>query len=99
MPPVSAATAVTSPVSASDENHVGAFILPCARQVIGRKDRQHQPGEHQHFQRARHAAHGDIDRKRRERHDAAQQPRRDEGAMREAVSASFSADGCTSVST
>ena len=61
--------------------HMGAFVLPGARQVIGGEDRQHQPGEHQHFERARHAAHGDIDRKRRERDHAAQQPRRDEGAM------------------
>ena len=61
--------------------HMGAFVLPGARQVIGREDRQHQPGEHQHFKHARHATHGDIDRERRERHDAAQQPRRDEGAM------------------
>ena len=43
--------------------HVRAFVLPGARQVIGGEDRQHQPGEHQHFERARHAAHGDIDGK------------------------------------
>ncbi len=61
--------------------HVRAFVLPGARQVIGGEDRQHQPGEHQHFERARHAAQSDIDRKCRERHDAAQKPRRDEGAM------------------
>ena len=61
--------------------HVRAFVLPGARQVIGGEDRQHEPGKDQHFDRARHAAQGDIDRKCRERHDAAQQPRRDESAM------------------
>ncbi len=61
--------------------HMGAFVLPGARQVIGGEDRQHQPGEHQHFERARHAAHRDIERERRQRHDAAEKPRRDEGAM------------------
>ena len=61
--------------------HMRTFILPGARQVIGGEDRQHQPGEHQHFERTRHAADRDIKRQRRQRDDAAQQPRRDESAM------------------
>ncbi len=43
-----------------------AFVLSGARQVIGGEDRQHQPGEHKHFERARNAAQSDVDRKCRE---------------------------------
>ena len=61
--------------------HVRAFVLAGARQVIGGQDRRHQPGEHDHFEHARHAAHRDVDRERRQRDHAADQARRDEGAM------------------
>ena len=81
MPPVNAATAVTRPVSASDDRHMCALVAAGARQKISREDRRDEPGKHHQFDRARRAAHDQIDRKRRQRDDAAEQPRRDEGAM------------------
>ena len=61
--------------------HVGALILPGAREEIGDENRRDQPGEDQNFEQARHAAHGQVDRKCGERDQAAEQPRRDEGPM------------------
>ena len=61
--------------------HMRALVAAGARQEIGDQDRRDQPGEHQHFERARHAAQREIDRERGERDQAAEQPRRDEGAM------------------
>ena len=58
-----------------------AFVAPGARQEIGDQDRDHEPGEYRDFERARHARAREIDRKRRERDQRAEQPRRDEGAM------------------
>ncbi len=61
--------------------HVRALVAAGARQEIGDEDRRHQPGEDDDFEQARHAAEGEIDRKARERGEAADQPRRNEGAM------------------
>ena len=61
--------------------HMRALILAGAREEIGDQDRRDEPGEHDHFEHARHAAQADIDREGGERHEAAQQPRRDERAM------------------
>ena len=61
--------------------HVRALVTAGAREEIGDQDRRHQPGEHADFERARHAAKGDIDRKARERGKAADQARRNEGAV------------------
>ena len=61
--------------------HMRALILAGAREEIGDQDRRDQPGEHDHFEHARHAAQADIDRERGQRHQAAEQPRRDERAM------------------
>ena len=61
--------------------HMRALVLSGARKVIGGEDRQHQPGEHDDFKAARDAARDDVERKRRQRHHAADQPRRNERAM------------------
>ena len=61
--------------------HMRALIAAGARQETGDQNRRDQPGEDRDFQRARHAAHRKIDRERGERDQAAEQPRRDEGAM------------------
>ena len=61
--------------------HVRALVTAGAREEIGDQDRRHQPAEHAEFERARHAAQGDIDREAGERGKAAEQARRDEGAV------------------
>ena len=61
--------------------HMRALVLAGAREEIGDQDRRDQPGEDHHLERARHAAHDQIDRERGERGEAAKQARRDEGAM------------------
>ena len=61
--------------------HMGAFIAAGARQEPGQQDRRDQPGEGRDLDRARRAAHGEIDRKCGKRRQAAEQPRRHEGAM------------------
>ena len=61
--------------------HMRALVVAGARQVIGDQDRRDEPGEHDDFERARHAAQGEIDRQRGERQQAAEQPRRDERAV------------------
>ena len=60
---------------------MGAFVAAGARQKIGDQDRDHEPGEHRDFERARDAPRRQIDRKCRQRDQRAEQPRRDEGAM------------------
>ena len=81
MPPVDAATAVTNPVSASDDKYMRALVAAGARQKISDQDRHDQPGKSEQFDRARRAADQEIDRERRQRDDAAEQSRRDESAM------------------
>ena len=61
--------------------HVRAFVAAGAREEIGDQDRRHQPAEHAEFERARHAANGDIDREAGQRGKAAEQARRNEGAV------------------
>ncbi len=61
--------------------HMRAFIAAGARQEPGQQDRRDQPGKGRDFQRARRAAQCKVNRKGRERRQAADQPRRDEGAM------------------
>ncbi len=58
-----------------------ALVLAGARKEIGDEDGRDQPGEDQHFEQARHPAHGQIDREGGERDQAAEQPRRDEGTV------------------
>ena len=60
---------------------MGAFVLAGAREKIGDQNRCDQPGKDHHLEQARDAAHAQIDRERRQRDHAAEQPRRDEGAM------------------
>ncbi len=61
--------------------HMRALVAARARKEIGGEDRRDQPGENHDLERARHAAHGEIDRKRGERCGAADQSRSDERAM------------------
>ena len=61
--------------------HVRAFVTAGARQKIRRQYRRHQPGEHHQLDRSRSAAREQINRKRRQRGNAAQQAWRNEGAM------------------
>ena len=61
--------------------HVGALVLAGARKEIGDEDRRDEPGEDHHFEQARHAAQRQIDREGGKRDQAAEQARRDEGAM------------------
>ena len=75
------ATAVDQAGQRQRGQHVRALVAAGARQEIGDQDRRHQPGEHADFERARHAAQGDIDRESGERGEAAEQARRNEGAM------------------
>ena len=58
-----------------------AFIAAGARQEPGQQDRRDQPGEGRDLERRGRAAQRQIDRKRRQRHQAAEQPRRHERAM------------------
>ena len=60
---------------------MGVLVTSGAREKKGDQDRCHQPAEDAEFERARHAAKGDIDREAGERGKAAEQTRRDEGAM------------------
>ena len=78
--------------------HMRAFIAAGARQEPGQQDGRDQPGEGHDLERARRAAHREINRESREGRQAADQPRRDEGAMARAVSASYRADGCSNAS-
>ena len=61
--------------------HMRAFVAAGARQEPGQQDRRDQPGEGRDLERRRRAAHRQIDRKCRERRQAAEQPRRHERAM------------------
>ena len=61
--------------------HMGALVAPGAREEIGGEDRNDEPGEHDQLDRARRAARSEINRKRGQGDDAAEQARRDEGAM------------------
>ncbi len=58
-----------------------AFVAAGARQEPGQQDGCDQPGEGRDLERRGRAAHRQIDRKRRKRHQAAEQPRRHECAM------------------
>ena len=58
-----------------------ALVAAGAGQKIGGQNRRHEPGKYHEFDRARRAARNQVDRKRRQRDNAAEQPRRDEGAM------------------
>ena len=60
---------------------IGAFVAAGARQEPRQQDRRDQPGECRDLDGGGRAAHRDIDRERGERRQAAEQPRRDEGAM------------------
>ena len=60
---------------------MGAFVAARARQKIGNQDWRNQPAEDADFERARYAAKSDVDRKARKRDKAAEQARRNEGAM------------------
>src|SRR5664280_2316414 len=62
-------------------HHVRTYVTAGAREEIGDHDRRHQPAEDAEFERTRHPAHGDIDRKAGKRCKAAEQARRDEGAV------------------
>ncbi len=61
--------------------HMGALVAAGARQEPRQQDRSDQPGERGHLQRGRRAAHRKIDRECRQCCEAAEQPRRHEGAM------------------
>ena len=61
--------------------HMRALVAAGARQEPGQQDRRDQPGECRDLERGGRAAHREIDRKRRERREAAEQPRRHERAM------------------
>ena len=61
--------------------HMRAFVAAGARQKISGEDRHHEPGEYHQLDRARRAAGEQIDRKRGQRDDAAEEPRRNKGAM------------------
>ena len=58
-----------------------AVVTAGARQEPGQQDRRDQPGEGRDLERGGRTAHRQIDRKRREGGQAAEQPRRHEGAM------------------
>ena len=58
-----------------------ALVTAGARQEIGSEDRRDQPGEHDDFENARHAAHREIGRERNQRDRRADQPRRDKGTV------------------
>ena len=58
-----------------------ALVLAGAREEIGDQDRRHEPGEDHDFEHARHAAQRHVDRKGRERAQACDQARRDEGTV------------------
>ncbi|MGY4369392.1 hypothetical protein ACVW1A_005457 [Bradyrhizobium sp. LB1.3] len=58
-----------------------AFVAPGARQEPGQQDRRDQPGEGGDLDRARRAAHGEIDRECGKGGQAAEQTRRHEGTM------------------
>ena len=58
-----------------------ALIAAGARQEPGQQNRRDQPGECRDLDRRRRAAHRQINRKGRERDQAAEQPRRHERAM------------------
>ena len=58
-----------------------AFVAAGARQEPGQQDGRDQPGECRDLDRRGRAAQRQIDRKRRERDQAAEQPRRHERAM------------------
>ncbi len=61
--------------------HMRAFVAAGARQKPRQQNRRDQPGEGRDLERGRRAAHRQIDRECRERHQASEQPRRHEGAM------------------
>ncbi len=61
--------------------HMRAFVAAGARQEPRQQNRRDQPGEGRDLERGRRAAHRQIDRKCRKRRQAAEQPRRHEGAM------------------
>ena len=61
--------------------NVSALIAAGARQEIGGKDRHDEPGKYQKLDDARRPADIQINRERRERDNAAENARRDKGAM------------------
>ena len=67
--------------------HMRAFVAAGARQKPRQQDRRDQPGEGRDLERGGRAAHGKIDRECREGRQAAEQPRRHEGAMPRTASA------------
>ena len=81
IPPWLAATIMTRSAERQRRQHMRALVAAGARQKPGQQDRRDQPGEGRDFDRGRRAAHRQIDRERRERRQAAEQPRRHEGAM------------------
>ena len=61
--------------------HMRALVAAGTRQEPRQQDGSDQPGERRDLERGRRAAHRQIDRECRERRQASEQPRRDEGAM------------------
>ena len=61
--------------------HMRALVTAGARQEPRQQDRRDQPGERRDLERGGRAAHRQIERKRREGDQAAEQPRRHERAM------------------
>ena len=75
-----------------------ALIAAGAGEKIGGEDRDDEPGKNQKLDCARRATRDQIGRKRRQRDDAAEQPRSDEGAMPRRRQRSCCADGWMRVS-
>ncbi len=61
--------------------NVGAFVAAGAGEKIRGEDRRDEPGKRDQFKYGRRAAHDQINRKRRQRDDAAEQTRRNKRAM------------------
>ena len=81
MPPVNSASVPARIVSDERREDVRALVAAGARQISDDQNRRHQPGEDADLERAGHSARDNVYGEARERDEAAEQARRDEGAM------------------
>ena len=81
MPPVVIATVMTKTRQRQRRQHMRALVAAGTRQKPRQQNGRDQPGEGRDLKGGGRAAHRKIDRECRERRQASEQPRRDEGAM------------------
>ncbi len=81
MPPVNSASAPARMRERQRGKNVRVVVAAGSRQISDDQDRRHQPGEDPDLEHARHSAQYNVYGEACERGEAAEQTRRDEGAM------------------